>query len=364
MRDSTVRLAGLALMLAAAVTPATAQDDFYKGKTITMVISAGPGGGYLTYAATMAKHMRKYIPGNPDIVRQHRQGAGGLVAANYLHTVAPRDGLTFAAIHREAVSGAALIEDKNIDFDPRDFSWIGSITREYSLCVSYGKNNPVKTFADAKQKPLVVGGLGPGADTDINTRLFNNLLGTQFKLVTGYKEGTAITLALERGEVEGRCGWSISSVKVTRNSWLTDGTLNLLFIGSISRPPDMPKSIPIVSELVEDAKQRAVLEFVLLPQEMARPVLAPPKVPADRMAILRNAFDKAMQDPEFIAEADQLKLDRDWLNAAQVEAVVKRMMATPKDIIALAKDVLTRTDKVEVRTIEPPAGGAKDKSSD
>lgn len=353
MPTGTPQLAWLAVALAigaSAAAPAAAQEDFYKGKTITMVISAGPGGGYLTYAATMAKHMRRYIPGAPDIVRQHRQGAGGLVAANYLHTVAPRDGLTFAAIHREAVSGAALLEDKNIDFDPRDFSWIGSISREHSLCVSYGKQSPVKTFADATTTPLVVGGLGPGADTDINTRLFNNLLGTRFKLVTGYKEGTAITLALERGEVEGRCGWSVSSVKVTRNSWLTDGTLNLLFIASVTRPVGLPQSIPLVIDLVRSPQDKAVLEFVLLPQEMARPVLAPPKIPADRLAILRNAFDKAMQDSEFIAEAESLKLDRDWLNAAQVEAVVARMMATPKDVVARAKDAVSRSDRVEVTT--------------
>lgn len=346
----TTRLAGCALALAACAAPAAAQDDFYRGKQITMVISAGPGGGYLTYAATMAKHMRKYIPGNPDIIRQHRQGAGGLVAANYMATVAPRDGLTFGAIHREAVSGAALLEEHKIDFDPRDFSWIGSISREYSICASYGKNSPVKTFADARTKPLVMGGLGPGADTDINTRMFNNLLGTRFKLVTGYKDGSAITLALERGEVEGRCGWSISSVKVTRNAWLTDGSLNIMFIASVTRPADLPKSIPLVTDLIDNPQHRAIVEFILLPQEMARPVLAPPKVPADRMAVLRNAFDKAMTDPEFIAEAEQLKLDRDWLNAAQVAAVVGKMMATPKELIAAAKEAVTRSDKVEVTT--------------
>lgn len=351
MPASTIRIAVLALGLAAAAgTPALAQEEFYKGKQITMVISAGPGGGYLTYAATMAKHMRKYIPGNPEIIRQHRQGAGGLVAANYMATVAPRDGLTFGAVHREAVSGAALLAEHKIDFDPRDFSWIGSISREFSICASFGKNSQVKSFAQAKQTPLVMGGLGPGADTDINTRMFNNLLGTRFKLVTGYKDGSAITLALERGEVEGRCGWSISSVKVTRNSWLTDGSLNILFIASVSRPADLPKTIPLVTDLIDNPQHRSVVEFILLPQEMARPILAPPKVPADRMAILRNAFDKAMADPEYIAEAKQLKLDRDWLDHKQVEAVVAKMMATPKELITLAKDAVTRSDKLEVTT--------------
>jgi tripartite-type tricarboxylate transporter receptor subunit TctC len=350
MPCSTLRLASLALLVAlSAIVPAAAQQDFYRGKTITMVMSAGPGGGYLAYAATMAKHMRKYIPGNPDIIRQHRQGAGGLVAANYLHTVAPRDGLTFASIHREAVSGAALLEDHNVDFDPRSFSWIGSITRETSLCVSW-HTNPVKTLADAKARPLIVGGLGPGGDTDIMARIFNNLLGTKFKLVTGYKEGTAITLAIERGEVEGRCGWSLSSIKTTKYDWLTGGKLNILFITSVTRPHDkeLPPNVPLVTDVVDNPVHRQVLELILLPQEMARPILAPPGIPADRLAILRNAFNMAMEDPEFIAEAKELKLDRDWLTGPQVEDVVKRIMATPKEIVALAKETISNADKTEV----------------
>ncbi|HEX9808676.1 MAG TPA: tripartite tricarboxylate transporter substrate-binding protein [Alphaproteobacteria bacterium] len=346
MTRTMVAVAGLAATAVAGAVSSGAQD-FYRGKQITLVISAGPGGGYSAYVLTMTKHMQKHIPGNPEFVRQHRQGAGGLVAANYLYTLAKKDGTVIATVHRGAVSTAPVFGVKRAEFDPRKFSWIGSINRDVSLCVAYHEA-PVKNHRDAMTVPLVVGGIGPGSDTDVYPRLFNNVLGTKFKLVTGYPSGTAITLAMERREVQGRCGWSWSSINSTRGDWLRDKKINLLLIGGMSRDPAIPPEIPMVKDLATTDEQRDILELVFAPQEMARPVLGPPGIPADRLQILRDAFDKTMKDPEFLAEAKKRKLDISPMSGKEVEALVASLMAKPKSIVAKANEAISRTDKLEV----------------
>jgi len=328
--------------------PAVSAADFYKGKTITLVISAGPGGGYATYFFTTTKHMRKHIPGNPDFIRQHRQGAGGVVAANYLYAAAKRDGTVIATIHRAAVSTSAVFREKGVKYDPREFNFIGSINKDTSLCVSF-HTAPVKTFAQVRNTPLVVGGLGPGSDTDIYPNMFNNLFGTKFKLVTGYNQGTAITLAMERGEVQGRCGWSWSSINATKGEWLRDKKINLLVVGGLSRDPAIPKDVPMVGDLAENQAQRDIMELAFAPQEMARPILAPPKIPADRLKILRDAFDATMADPEFLAEAERRKIPISPLSGDAVQQLVARIMAKPPEIVNATIDAISRKDRMEVQ---------------
>lgn len=340
--------AALAVLGAGVATPAQAAGDFYKGKTITLIISAGPGGGYATYVLTTTKYMKKHIPGNPDFIRQHRQGAGGVVAANYLYHAAKKDGTVIATIHRAAVSTSAVFREKGVNYDPRNFSWIGSINKDTSLCVSY-KDAPVKTFKDAFKTPLVVGGLGPGSDTDIYPNMFNNLFGTKFKLVTGYNQGTAITLAMERGEVQGRCGWSWSSINATKGDWLRDKQINLLVVGGLTRDADIPAEIPMVRDLAETQEQKDILELAFAPQEMARPVLGPPGLPAERLQILRTAFDATMKDPEFLAEAKTRKLDIGPLTGKEVEVLVISMMSKPAKVVNATIEAISRKDRMEVQ---------------
>ena len=323
-------------------------NDFYKGKTITLVISAGPGGGYATYVLTTTAHMKKHIPGNPDFVRQHRQGAGGVVAANYLYNAAKRDGTVIAIVHRGAVSTSAVFREKGVTYDPRKFSWIGSITRETSLCVSY-QTAPVKTFNDLFTKELIVGGLGPGGDTDIYPNIFNNLFGTKFKLITGYNQGTAITLAMERGEVQGRCGWSWSSIQSTQASWIRDKKINLLGISGLSRDPEIPASVPLIGDLAKTQEHKDILELAFAPLEMARPLLGPPGIPADRLKMLRTAFDKTMKDPDFLAEANRRKLDVSPLSGVELEKLVTRLMEKPAGIVNATIDAVSRKDRMEVQ---------------
>ncbi|MFT5540508.1 MAG: tripartite-type tricarboxylate transporter receptor subunit TctC [Alphaproteobacteria bacterium] len=337
-----------AFMAAAAFVPAAAiAKDFYKGKRITLIISAGPGGGYATYVLTTTKHMRKHIPGNPEFVRKHRQGAGGVVAANYLAKVAKRDGTVIATVHRAAVSTSAVYREKGVTYDPREFSWIGSINKDLSLCVSY-HTTPVKTFNDLFNTPLIVGGLGPGSDTDILPNMFNNLFGTKFKLITGYNQGTAITLAMERGEVQGRCGWSWSSINATKGDWLRDKKINLLVIGGLTRPEGLPADIPMVRDMAKTQAQKDVLELIYAPQEMARPVLGPPGMPADRLKILRTAFDATMKDPAFLAEAKARRLDISPITGKEIEVLVARLMDKPADIVNAAIDAISRKGKMEI----------------
>ncbi len=328
--------------------PVASAADFYKGKTITLVISAGPGGGYATYFFTTTKHMRKHIPGKPDFIRQHRQGAGGVVAANYLYAAAKRDGTVIATIHRAAVSTSAVFREKGVKYDPREFSFIGSINKDTSLCVSF-HTAPAKTFNDVRTTPLVVGGLGPGSDTDIYPNMFNNLFGTKFKLVTGYNQGTAITLAMERGEVQGRCGWSWSSINATKGEWLRDKKINLLVVGGLSRDPAIPSNVPMVGDLAENQTQRDIMELAFAPQEMARPILAPPKIPADRLKILRDAFDATMADPEFLAEAKRRKIDISPISGEAVQKLVASLMAKPADVVNATIDAISRKDRMEVQ---------------
>lgn len=343
-------LGALASVAALSLTsaPAAQGEDFYKGKTITLVISAGPGGGYATYFFTTTKHMQKHIPGKPDFIRQHRQGAGGVVAANYLYNAAKRDGTVIATIHRAAVSTSAVFREKGVKYDPREFNFIGSINKDTSLCVAF-HTAPVKTFADVKTTPLVVGGLGPGSDTDIYPNMFNNLFDTKFKLVTGYNQGTAITLAMERGEVQGRCGWSWSSINATKGEWLRDKKINLLVVGGLSRDPDIPKNVPMVGDLAENQAQRDIMELAFAPQEMARPILAPPGIPADRLKILRDAFDATMKDPEFLAEAKKRKIDISPLSGEAVQKLVASIMAKPPEVVNATIDAISRKDRMEVQ---------------
>ncbi|MGE0653511.1 MAG: hypothetical protein AB7P12_17475, partial [Alphaproteobacteria bacterium] len=206
-----------------------------------------------------------------------------------------------------------------------------------------------KTFKDAFKTPLVVGGLGPGSDTDIYPNLFNNLFGTKFKLVTGYNQGTAITLAMERGEVQGRCGWSWSSINATKGSWLRDKQINLLVVGGLSRDPAIPKEIPMVRDLATTQEQKDILELAFAPQEMARPILGPPDMPADRLQILRDAFDKTMKDPEFLAEAEKRKLDISPLSGKEVEVLVASIMSKPANVVNATIDAISRKDRMEVQ---------------
>jgi tripartite-type tricarboxylate transporter receptor subunit TctC len=301
--------------------------------------------------------MEKYLPGHPTIIIQHMQGAGGVVAANWLGNVAPEDGSVMALIHRGAVSTAPLFGAQGIKYDPSKFGWIGSMNSEISVCASWF-NTPVKSFADMKSQTFIVGGLGPGSDTDIMPNMLNNLFDTKMKLVTGYNSGGSIQLAVERGELQGRCGWSVSSIIATKPDWIQDKKLNFLVQIGVDKHETLP-DVPLLSELAADQETKDIVEVIVSPQLMGRPFLTPQNIPADRLAALRDAFDKSMADPAFKAEAEKMKLEYSHVSGKRIEETITHLYALPKAIVEKASLAISRTDRLQVSKKAPESQTVK-----
>jgi tripartite-type tricarboxylate transporter receptor subunit TctC len=327
-------LALLAALMPAAVALAQSAADFYKGRDIDLYIGYSTGGAYDLYARVIGRHMGAHIPGNPTLVPKNLEGAGSLRLANYLYRVAPHDGSAFGTIGRGIAFDPLLIGQGDA-FDAQKFSWIGSANNEVSVCVAL-KNSGITKFEDLFTKELTVGGTGTSADTDQFPRVLNGVLGTHFKIVEGYPGGNDVVLAMERGEVQGRCGWSWSSVKSTHKSWIDEGKMVVLVQLSLSKHPELP-DVPLVTDFAKTDEQRQILKMVFARQVMGRPYLAPPNLPPDRLATFQQAFMDTMNDKDFRAEAAKIDLEINPVSGADVETLVKDVYATPPDIVAKAK---------------------------
>jgi len=328
--------ASLGLLLQC-VTPALGQGaDFYKGKQVDLYIGYSVGGGYDIYARILARHLGKHLPGKPVVVPKNMEGAGSLRLANWLYQAAPRNGTAFGTIGR-GIAFDPLLGGQGAQFKATDFGWIGSANDEVSVCVAWAKSG-VTRFEELYSRELIVGGTGATADTDLFPRVMNGVLGTRFRLVSGYPGGNDITLAMERGEVDGRCGWSWSSIKTNHPAWVKDGTLKLLVQLSLAKHADLP-DVPLVMDLVRTEEQKAVLRLVFARQVMGRPFLAPPGVPKERLALLRKAFMQTLQDEAFLAEARKLNLEITPVSGEAVQDLVAEMYRTPPEILAKVLEV-------------------------
>jgi len=310
-----------------------AQGEFYKGKVVELYVGYSVGGGYDVYARLLARHMGKHLPGSPVIVPKNMEGAGSLRLANWLYKAAPKDGSVFGTIGR-GIAFDPLLGTEGAQFKAAEFGWLGSANDEVSVCASWGKTG-ITRFEDFYARTIFVGGTGAGADTDVFPKAMNTILGTKLKLVTGYPGGNDITLAMQRGEVEARCGWSWSSIKSNHPQWVKDGTIKLLVQLSLDKHADLPQ-VPLIMDLVKTPEQRAVLRLIFARQVMGRPFLAPPGVPAERLAILRRAFMDTMQDKAFLAEADKIKLEITPVTGEAVQKLVAEIYATPPEIVKQA----------------------------
>ncbi len=331
---------GLALALSLATTSlahADAVADFYKGKTIELHIGYTAGGGYDVYGRIVARHMGRHIPGNPQIVPKNTPGAGSLRAANWLYAAAPKDGTALATVARGAAFDP-LLGVSAAQFDGNKFNWIGSANDEVSVCVSW-KDSGIATYNDLLTKELVVGGTGPTADTDQFPKVMNAILGTKMKLIPGYPGGNDISFAMERGEVKGRCAWSWSSIVTTRMHWYRDRTINVLIQLALQKHPDLP-DIPLIMDLAKTDEERAMMTLVFARQTMGRPFMAPPGVPADRIAALRKAFMDTMKDKEFVAEAEKAQLEITPVSGEALQALVAKGYATDPAITKRVADIL------------------------
>ncbi len=339
MRDRKLICAIVAAMLAI-LTPAAAVfaqsvSDFYKGRQINLYIGYSPGGAYDLYARVIGRHMGAHIPGNPTLVPQNMEGAGSLRLANYLYRVAPQDGSAIATFGRGIAFDPLLIGQGDA-FDAQKLNWLGSANNEVSVCVAM-KDSGITKFDDLFTKELTVGGTGSSADTDQFPRVLNGVLGTHFKIVQGYPGGNDVVLAMERGEVQGRCGWSWSSVKSTHKSWLEDKRMIVLVQLSLTKHPELP-NVPLVMDYAKTDEQRQILKMIFARNVMGRPYVAPPNLPADRVAALRQAFMDTMTDKDFLAEADKMQLEINPVSGAEVQKLVAEVYATPPDVIAKAKE--------------------------
>ncbi len=324
---------------AALLTSAQAQDvaSFYKGKTVNVVIGFSPGGGYDLYARVVAKYLSKHIPGEPTLVAQNMPGAGSLRAAMYLYSVAPKDG-TAIGIFSRGMPLSPLFELPGAHFDATKYTWLGSVTKDTVTCISW-KTSPIKAWADLFKTEYKAGGEGKGADPDVYATLIKSSFGANVKLVTGYQGSSNISLAMERGELDGMCGISYSTLRSTHPDWLKNHDVNLLVQGSLEKDPALP-NVPFMLDLAKSDEQKQMLRLTLAPQAMARPFVAPPGVPAERAKALQKAFDDTMQDPEFLAEAKRLNLDVNPMSGQQVLELLNSLYATPKPLVQQAKAAL------------------------
>src|SRR5215468_9437611 len=335
------RLLVAAVMLGTVVpsaAPAQSVEDFYKGRTITLAIGFDTGGGYDIYGRLLSRHMGRHIPGRPNIVVQNMPGAGSLRAAQHLFSLAPKDGTALGTFGRQM--GIAPLLGTSAQYDGTKFTWIGSITNEVSTCVAW-HTATVKTWNDMQEKEITFGGDGPGADPDIFALLYRNVFDAKIKLVSGYHGTTPIILAMERGEVEGLCGYSWSTIKSKHQPWLRDKKINILVQAALKKEDDIP-DVPLVLDMAKTEEQRQILKLFLTSQETARPFAAPPGVPADRAAALRAAFDATMKDAEFLAEAKKLNLDVNPLAGKTITDLLVELYATPKNVLEKAAQAVSK----------------------
>ena len=324
-------------LFAQSVASAQEPAAFYRGRNVDLYIGYSVGGAYDLYARVLARHLGKHIPGNPTIVPKNLEGAGSLRLANWLYNVAHKDGTALATIGR-GTPFDPMLGSKGAQFQADKFTWIGSANNEVSICVAW-KTSGVTKLEDTLTKELIVGGTGQAADTDQFPRILNGVLGTKFKIVTGYPGGNDVTLAMERGEVKGRCGWSWSSVLATHKRWIDDKSIIILVQLSLSKHPDLP-DVPLIMDFAKNEDQQQIFKLIFARQVMGRPYLAPPGVPKDRADALRRAFMNTMKDPEFLADAEKSQLEINPVSGEEVEQLVKDVYQTPKALADKAADFI------------------------
>ena len=329
-------LMGLVLAVGLAV-PAHADPvaDFYKDRTVTLIAGYSAGGGFDLYSRIVANHLGRHIPGQPKIIVQNMPGAGSTRAALHLYNVAAKDGSVIALARAPVIeplvgSGAA--------FDATKFTWLGSGASDLTVCGLLG-NPRVRTMADALQTQFTLGGLGPGSDEDMYAKILKKLLGLKIHLVTGYPGGAEMILAVERGELDGRCGWAYSSIKISKPDWIADKKIKILNVLALERSPELP-DVPAIMEFVTTEHQKQIFRFVLNAQTLGRPFAAPPGIPADRAAALRKAFDDTMADPALLAEMKARKLDVDHIRWENIETLLKDLYSTPKSVVEETRAII------------------------
>jgi tripartite-type tricarboxylate transporter receptor subunit TctC len=303
----------------------TSVADFYRNKSIDVYVGFSVGGVYDLNARLLSRFMGRHIPGNPNLVPRNMTGAAGVTLANWLYHVAPKDGTAFGTFAR-GIAFNPLLGQAGAAIEPAKFNWLGSINDEVSVCVSRRESGITK-FEQVFDKELVIGSTGSSGDDDQFPKIINGVLGTKFRTVRGFPGGNEIKLAMERGEVSGRCGWSWSSVKATEAEWLKDKRIAILAQLSLRKHPDLP-DVPLIMDYAKTDEARQIFKVVLARQVMAWPFAAPPGVPAERIAALRKAFNETLQDKDYLSEAERINLEITLVSGERIDALIDDLYRT------------------------------------
>jgi tripartite-type tricarboxylate transporter receptor subunit TctC len=339
-----IRTAAGILCFAAIFAQAASAADFYANKTINLIVGANPGGGYDLYARALVRHYTKHIPGEPTIVVQHMPGAGSVNLANHLFARAPKDGLTIGMIFPGAIVGPLLDERIEARFKPTEFAYLGSANVSTRVCATF-LGSQTKTFDDALKRETVMGGDAPGGSLFDYLQFLRREVGAKFKVVRGYKGSVDILLSMERREVEGICGLDWSSLRTQKPDWVRDKKMHVILQTGLDGHAGLTKmGVPEIWKYVKNEDSRRVLELILGQQVFGRPFMLPPGAPADRLAILRKAFEATMADKAFVADAEKMGLEITSANGARVQEVVAKMYSSPPAIVKRAREALRPSD--------------------
>jgi len=315
--------------------------EFYKGKTVTLITSTGVGGAYDVVARLIARHMPRYIPGNPTIVVENMPGGGNVIATNYMYNIAPKDGTAIATIHN-AIPLQQVLDAGGVRFDADKFNWLGSTGSQNEVILVWHTAG-VTSIAQAMKKQVIVGGTGAGAGMTLLPVVVNNLLGTKFKIVIGYRSSEDVNLGMERGEIQARA-FSIGSITSQHPDWIAAHKVAFLAQSGAKRDKVLP-DVPLLTELAKNDEQRQIFQLIASAPALGQPYLAPPGVPADRLAILRKAFAATLADPAFLADAEKIRFDIEPMSADEVAQIVHETVHAPPDIVAKAKVAMGMADR-------------------
>ncbi|HTI86770.1 MAG TPA: hypothetical protein VL966_09200 [Alphaproteobacteria bacterium] len=323
-------------MLAVGTTAARADAiaDFYKNKQVTLVIGTGPGGAYDIHGRLIGRHIFRHIPGPPRLVIQNIPGAGSIQAGNFVYGVAPQDGTVLANI-LNTVPLVQILGQASAQFDAAKFQWIGNLTQESTIVVTWASTG-IKTVEDAKRSEVVMGATSPGTLGGMFPKIINQIAGTKFRVITGYKEAVAIDLAMQRGEVQGRAGESWFGDKGTYGEWRREGKINILVQIGPKKARDLA-DVPLLTEVARDEDGRKLAELFTSPSIFGKPTVVGPKVPADRVAALRKAYEETMKDPAFIEDCEKIGITPSPVTGQELEALVHHIFATPDNLVQLAR---------------------------
>ena len=323
-------------VLHSAIAGAQPSADFYVGKQIDMFVGTPAGGGYDQYGRLLGRHMGRHIPGNPQIIIKNLPAGGGRQAMNHVYNIAPQDGTAIGTTIRN-VPFDPLFGETATRIDALKLTWLGSLNNEIPVCVSW-HTSPFRTVEDIRKSEILMGTSGQTASDALHPKLLNRIAGTNIKLVHGYNGSTGVHLAMERGEVQGRCGLGWDSIVARYDHWIKEKKVSVLVQFGLSKHADLPH-VPSLVELAKSPQDRQLAELMLAPLEMGRPFFAPPGVPADRIAILRRAFDATTRDPEFIADVEKQKVELFPITGEKVADLVRRIYATPQDVVEIGKQI-------------------------